>query len=89
LVEQGESGDSIFLLLDGVLDVEVDGERIAEIGPGAILGERSQLEGGRRTSTLRAVTPCKVAIASTDQLDPRVLGEVGSTHRREEQRPGS
>lgn len=89
LVEQGESGDSIFLLLDGVLDVEVDGERIAEIGPGAILGERSQLEGGRRTSTLRALTPCKVAIASTDQLDPRVLAEVGSTHRREEQRPGS
>lgn len=88
LVEQGESGDSIFLLLDGVLDVEVDHERIAEIGPGAILGERSQLEGGRRTSTLRAVTPCRVAIASADRLDPRVLAEIGSTHRREEQRPG-
>ena len=83
LVEQGQFGDSIFLLLDGVLEVEVDGQRIAEIGPGAILGERSQLEGGRRTSTLRALTRCRVAIASTDELDPRILSEIGSTHRRE------
>ena len=89
LVEQGAPGDSIFLLLDGVLDVEVDGERVAEVGPGAILGERALLEGGRRTSTLRALTPCRVAVAAADQLDPRALAEVSSTHRREERRAGS
>ena len=32
--------------------VEVDGEEVAEIGPGAILGERAPLEGGVRTATL-------------------------------------
>jgi CRP-like cAMP-binding protein len=88
-VEQGTPGDSIFLLLDGVLDVEVDGDRVAEVGPGAILGERALLEGGRRTSTLRALTPCRVAVAAADQLDPRALAEVSSTHRREERRSGS
>jgi len=84
LVEQGTTGDTIFLLLDGVLHVEVDGERIAEIGPGAIVGERAFLEGGQRTSTLRAVTPCRVAIASPNDLDPAVLAEVSQTHHREE-----
>ena len=31
-------------LLNGVLVVEVDGEKIAELGPGAVFGERAVLE---------------------------------------------
>src|SRR5436309_2472510 len=34
LVEQGDPGNELYLLLDGVLGVEVDGEPAAEIGPG-------------------------------------------------------
>ncbi len=84
LVEQGAEGNELFLLLDGVLRVEVGGDRVAEIGPGALLGERAILEGGRRTSTLRAVTPCKVAVAAADALDPGALSEVSRGHRRED-----
>lgn len=85
LVQQGESGDELFLLLDGVLSVEVDGKALAEIGPGAILGERALLEGGRRTATLLAVTPCRVAVATADQVAPEALAEVAKGHRREDQ----
>jgi Cyclic nucleotide-binding domain len=84
LVEQGERGEALFLLLDGVLAVDVDGERLAELGPGAILGERALLEGGTRTSTLVAVTPCRLSVASADQIDPKVLEEISRGHRREE-----
>jgi hypothetical protein len=83
LVEQGKEGDEVFLVLDGVLAVEVDGERLAEYGPGAILGERAALEGGRRTSTLVAVTRCKVASVHADQLDRSKLAELSEGHRRE------
>ncbi len=86
LVEQGDPGNSLFLLLDGILEVEVDGENLAEVGPGAILGERAVLEAGTRTATLRAVTPAKVAIARADQIDRAALAEVSRSHRREEQR---
>ena len=48
LVRQGEPGDELFLLFDGMLDVERDGAKIAEVGPGAVLGEMALLE-GRRT----------------------------------------
>jgi hypothetical protein len=85
LVEQGQPGDELFLLLDGVLSVEVDGKALAEIGPGAILGERALLECGTRTATLRAVTPCRVAVASSDQVTPEALAEVARGHRREDQ----
>ena len=86
LVSQGEAGSDVFLLLDGVLRVEHDGERLAEYGPGALLGERAHLEGGRRTSTLVAVTPCRVAAVAADQLERAALREISKDHRRETRR---
>lgn len=86
LTEQGAEGDELFLLLDGVLSVEVDGESLAEVGPGAILGERALLEGGARTSTLRALTPVKVAVATRAEIDREALAELAEGHRREEAR---
>jgi len=70
LMEQGELGHELYLLLDGVLAVEVDGEVLSEVGPGAILGERAIIEPeGRRTATLRALTKSRVAVADTSQID--------------------
>lgn len=83
LTEQGAPGDELYLLLDGLL-VVVDDEPVAELGPGAILGERAILEHGRRTATLRAETKCQVAVASADQLDPDALEELSRGHHREE-----
>jgi hypothetical protein len=83
LTEQGEPGNELYLLLDGVLAVEVDGETVAEIGPGAILGERAVVEGGKRTATLRAVTASKVVSVSADQVDPSALEELAGTRRTE------
>lgn len=84
LVEQGTPGDALFLLLDGVLAVEVDGERIAEVGPGAVVGERAVLEGGTRTASLIAVTPVRVARAAADAVDRAALADLAYGHRREE-----
>jgi len=84
LVEQGQIGHELFLLLDGVLAVEVDGESLGEVGPGAILGERAIVEEGRRTATLRAMTKARVAVAQADQIDPAALATVSEGHRREE-----
>ena len=86
LTTQGEEADAIYLLLDGVIQVNVDGEEIANLGPGALIGERAVLEGGKRTATLVAVSPCKVAEARKVELDLDKLAEVSEGHRREEQR---
>jgi hypothetical protein len=81
LVEQGEGGDEIFLVLDGVLAAEVDGETVAELGPGAVLGERAIIEDGTRTATLRAITPAKVVSISADQLDRAALEDLALGRR--------
>jgi hypothetical protein len=84
LTTQGEPGDELYLVLDGMFDVDVDGKVVAEIGPGAIVGERAVLEGGTRTSTVRATTAAKVAAVGAAALDTGDLTEVASGHRREE-----
>jgi hypothetical protein len=86
ITEQGAAEDDLYLVLDGVVRIEVDGERLAEYGPGSMHGERAILEGGRRTSTIRAVTACKLAVAGADHVDRDALAELSSGHRREEQR---
>jgi hypothetical protein len=88
LVRQGEPGTSIYLVLDGVIRVDRNGERLAEYGPGAILGERAHLEGGVRTATLTAVTPGRVASAEASQFDRSALVELSQQHRREDDRQG-
>ena len=84
LTEQGAPGGELFLLLDGVVVVEVDGSAAAEVGPGAVLGERAELEGGARTSTLRARTACRVAAVPFDAVDRDQLVMLSADHRREE-----
>ncbi len=81
LVEQGAPGDELYLVLDGVLGVEIDGEEVAEIGPGAIVGEKALLEGGVRTATLVARSRCRVAVIAADLIDTQELEDLAATRR--------
>jgi hypothetical protein len=84
LVRQGEAGTDVFLILDGIFVVEVDNEVVAEIGPGAVVGERAALLNGQRTATLWARTPGRVASVPSGALDPGALGSLAATHHRGE-----
>ncbi len=86
LLEQGAAGDEMFLVLDGSFSVEVDGQPVAKVGPGAIVGERAVVEGGTRTATLRALTACQVLSVPRRYADERELSEIARGHRREEGR---
>ena len=86
LVEQGAAGDEMFLVLDGMFAVEVDGQPVAQVGPGAIVGERAVVEKGSRTATLRALTACRVVSVPRRYADDRELSEIALGHRREEGR---
>ena len=52
LVEQGDKGSDMYVLLDGVLTVEVDGAPVAQVGPGAVSasGRCSRVAGEPRHS---------------------------------------
>ena len=76
LTQQGDEADELFVILDGMVSVEVDGRDLGDLGPGAVVGERALLEGGRRTATLRAVTPVRVAAASASAVSLHALRQL-------------
>jgi small-conductance mechanosensitive channel/CRP-like cAMP-binding protein len=62
LLRQGDPGSSMFLLMQGLLEVRMrqdNGEetRIGQLEPGDFFGEMSLLTGEPRAATVRAVTP--------------------------------
>ena len=84
LVTQGTEGDTLYLLLDGVLGVEVDGEQVAEMGPGTMVGERALLEGGVRTATLRALTPIRFVVIPSELVGEGELATLAADRHRED-----
>src|SRR3954462_2878602 len=69
LIKQGDEGRDLLLLLYGVVDIEVHGEEVAELGPGALLGEMALVDGGARTASVYATTPVRVAVVPPDAVD--------------------
>ena len=81
LVEQGDQGRELFLILDGIVDVEVDGEEVAELGPGTLLGEMALLEGGKRTASVYATTQVRAVVIPPDAVNESALEELAASRR--------
>jgi CRP-like cAMP-binding protein len=73
LIRRGESGRTLYFVLDGNLEVIVhagDGlsmGRVALVGAGSVLGEQAFFDGGPRSAGAWAVDDCEVAAMSPDQ----------------------
>lgn len=70
----GARDQSLYLVLEGQLDVLVDRgrrghRRIASIGAGSVIGELSFFDGGTRSAHVRAVTPAVLAELSPTEFD--------------------
>lgn len=61
MTRQGDIGREAFIIVTGSAEVLRDGNRIAELGPGDVVGELSLLDGGPRSATV-------VTTAETDVL---------------------
>ena len=60
LVHEGDDANHVFIVVDGELDVEVNGVFQATLRPGTLLGELGVLMDSKRTSTVHARAPCVV-----------------------------
>jgi len=93
LISQGDSGDTFYVLLEGEMDVSVDGKHRVTLGPGRFFGEISMLDRGRATATVVARTPARLmvmshaqfrdAIKANDHLLGRVMSAAAGHLRRD------
>lgn len=60
LMEQGDVGQEAFVICAGKAAVYVNGQRIAEIGPGSAVGEMALLDKHPRSATVKALTELKL-----------------------------
>ena len=62
LMSQDESSREAFILTEGSVVVKRNGRKVAELGPGAFLGELGLLDRGPRTATVIAQGPVEALV---------------------------
>jgi CRP-like cAMP-binding protein len=81
LCRQGETETEAFAIVEGRASVVKDGEEIATAEAGDVVGELSMLGTGRRTATLRAVTPVHVLVIDPREVDSVLAADPSSAQR--------
>ena len=62
IVRQGATGHEFFIVADGALRVERDGQVINHLGPGEFAGEIALIDGGPRTASVVVDVPSTVLL---------------------------
>ncbi|MBN2530824.1 MAG: cyclic nucleotide-binding domain-containing protein [Deltaproteobacteria bacterium] len=69
VVEEGEYGDSFFIIVSGSVEIFKGGESIATLEEGAFFGEMAMLFPGPRQATVVTTEPCELFEVSNSQLE--------------------
>ena len=73
LRERPIADTEVHLLLDGLLLIEIDQRPALEVGPGAIFDPATRPHYSKEHASVRARTPCRLAVLPRDQLDSQAL----------------
>ncbi|HUL84200.1 MAG TPA: cyclic nucleotide-binding domain-containing protein [Actinomycetota bacterium] len=75
LIRQGAMPDDVYVLEIGTVEVTRDGERIATLGAGDVVGEIALVDPQRRTATVQAATPVRAVALNLRDL-PEMASEM-------------
>jgi non-specific serine/threonine protein kinase len=80
VVVRWDTTRDFYVIVEGSVEVTIDGERVAELGPGDFFGELAALDWGAgygyaRLATVTALEPLHVVV-----LAPETLGELVREH---------
>jgi len=68
LTHEGRHEGYFFVVISGTIRIERGGRTINTMGPGDFLGEIALLDGGPRTATATAETPCRLLSLMPEQF---------------------
>lgn len=69
LTVEGDVGHECFVIAEGEAVVLIEGEEVARLGPGDIVGEMALLDRDRRSATVIAATPLRAHVMTLRQFD--------------------
>ena len=73
--EEGDVSDSLYIILEGRLEVSRGGTFVTHLSGGSHFGEMALLNARPRSATIRAVDPSRVLIISRDRFNELVRAE--------------
>jgi CRP/FNR family transcriptional regulator, cyclic AMP receptor protein len=62
IIHEGRTGGECFIVVDGMVEIRRDGERIAEVGPGDIVGELALLDKKPRSASAVTSTETRLLV---------------------------
>jgi CRP-like cAMP-binding protein len=76
IARQGDWADRLYVVVEGAVELTVDGERVATLGPGDSFGERELVDDAPRTATATART--RVGLLALERADFLAASELGA-----------
>jgi CRP/FNR family cyclic AMP-dependent transcriptional regulator len=77
MIHERTPGDMCYILLAGRVAVFVGGEKVAELGPGEVIGEVALREKKLRSATVSTLEPVELLRIESENLD-RLMREIPS-----------
>lgn len=81
LTAQDERADEAFIIVSGTVTVKRNGRKIAELGPGSMIGELGLLDRGTRTATVTANGPVELLVIGPREF-AALLDDVPSINHK-------
>lgn len=79
LCREGERGEDLYIVIDGMFDVKIGGEVLAQVGPSTVIGEMGLIEPRPRSASVEAVRTSHVAAINQRELRLTLIenGDLG------------
>ena len=68
IFQEGQPGDAMYLVLKGLINIQVKGKSVAKIGPGDFFGEMSLIDDQFRSATATAMRESQLVAVGEEQF---------------------
>jgi CRP/FNR family transcriptional regulator, cyclic AMP receptor protein len=65
---EGQARDVMYVVLEGEVDIQKNGQSLYTAGPGELVGEMAMIDAQGRSASAVALSPCRLAVVDEKQF---------------------